>query len=658
MNLRQFLFTIAIFLISINIFGTESQNQNSSKKKENYEMNVVQKTEEVFENNRSIEVIDNKTIKKINKGSIKSVLEESGINLQQTGAGQLSPFLRGLTGQHTLLIFDGIRLNNSIFRYGPNQYTAILDSNIIGKIEILKGAAPTLYGSDAIGGVIAFSSDSLHKRAEFITRYETASNSMGLHADIANKIGKIKFNVQASLNGYDNLRASNDIGTQPFTSYQNKAVTAKLNYKISQKMGDLTFLATYFSQKDGYRTDKSKVTDYRVYPNQNHGIYYLKYKNYFSKISTALNSTIYFQKTYEEYKRYKKLNLSDHRIDDLYQYGLNLRATTKLNNLTFYNGAEFIYDYLRSDKNYYDKSNYNTFSLFTKGEYKLSNLLFGLGARYTFIYLAEVQDTSYTKNNISFSAFTQYKINNNYNISFNFAQGFRAPNLNDLTGSFEFNGGYEFGNEDLSAENSYMFELVNKFQAKGVFISLAGYYSILNGFIGRKEIDKPNGYEEYKQVVQKENVNNGYIYGVEFSFLYKYKEMLELKFNTNYAYGMMDEIVDKKTLSTELHPMRRIPPLQGLFKLTYNHNKMLSVFYKSNFASNQDRLSDGDIKDSRIPDGGTPSYFVHSIGAVANMGKLVLTVSMENLTDEKYKYHGSGIYEAGRNFYFRLTGHF
>ncbi len=661
MDFRQFKQIIIVLLITINIFSSELVEKQTDKKEtktHKYEMNIVQKTENTFNDNRDIEEIDNKTIKKLNKGSIKSVLEESAINLQQTGAGQLSPFLRGLTGQHTLLIFDGIRLNNSIFRYGPNQYAAILDPNIIGKIEVLKGAAPTLYGSDAVGGVIAFSSENMQKRADAIIRYQSAVKSMGLHADIANKIGKLKFNIQTSVNDYKNIETGEDIGLQDFTSYQNKAVTAKLNYKISNKMGELTFLATYFSQKDGYRTDKSKRSDYRQYPNQNHGIYYLKYKNYLSNINTAINSTLYFQKTYEEYKRFKHNSLSDHRIDDLYQYGLNIRATTKLNQLTFYNGMEFIYDYLRSDKNYYDKSNYNTFSLFTKGEYKVSDLIFGLGARYTFIYLAEVQDTTYLKNNISFSAFTQYKVNRNYNISLNFAQGFRAPNLNDLTGSFEFNGGYEFGNEDLSAENSYMFELVNKFQAKGLFISVSAYYSILKGFIGRKEIDKPAGYEEYKQIVQKENVNNGFIYGTELTLSYNYRKTFEFKFNTNYVYGAMDEIVNKTTLETKLNPMRRIPPLQGILKITYNYSYILSLFYKMNFASNQDRLSNGDIKDSRIPIGGTPGYAIHSIGAISHLGNFTLTLSVENMLNERYKYHGSGIYEYGRNYYLKLNGRF
>ncbi len=79
---------------------------------------------------------------------------EPGVFVQQTGHGQGSAFIRGLTGQQTLLLFDGIRLNNSTFRQGPNQYLFSLDSQTVHSLQILRGGASTRYGSDALGGVI------------------------------------------------------------------------------------------------------------------------------------------------------------------------------------------------------------------------------------------------------------------------------------------------------------------------------------------------------------------------------------------------------------------------------------------------------------------------------------------------------------------------
>ncbi|MEZ4272254.1 MAG: TonB-dependent receptor [Myxococcota bacterium] len=79
---------------------------------------------------------------------------EPGVFVQQSAHSQGSVFLRGLTGEQTLLLFDGIRLNNSTYRQGPNQYFFTLDSQSIDHIEIVRGGASTRYGSDALGGVI------------------------------------------------------------------------------------------------------------------------------------------------------------------------------------------------------------------------------------------------------------------------------------------------------------------------------------------------------------------------------------------------------------------------------------------------------------------------------------------------------------------------
>ena len=79
---------------------------------------------------------------------------EPGAFVQQTAHGQASTFIRGLTGQQTVLLFDGIRLNNSTYRQGPNQYFFTVDSRTVSSIEVVRGSSSVLYGSDALGGVI------------------------------------------------------------------------------------------------------------------------------------------------------------------------------------------------------------------------------------------------------------------------------------------------------------------------------------------------------------------------------------------------------------------------------------------------------------------------------------------------------------------------
>jgi hemoglobin/transferrin/lactoferrin receptor protein len=192
-------------------------------------------------------------------------LEElPGLMVQKTSAAQGAPYIRGFTGFRTLLLIDGIRLNNSVFREGPNQYWGTVDPLSLARLELVKGPASVLYGSDAVGGTVnavsltpTFSSppsSAPPADARLSHRYASADDShvtrlatsARLHDRLAAQIG-------LSHKNYHDLRAGRGTGTQPRTGYSESGLDASLAYRISLH-ARLTALAQDFSQDDAWRT--------------------------------------------------------------------------------------------------------------------------------------------------------------------------------------------------------------------------------------------------------------------------------------------------------------------------------------------------------------------------------------------------------------------
>lgn len=90
-----------------------------------------------------------------NKPTTADFLNNSGeVFVQKSQLGGGSPVLRGFEANKILLVVDGIRLNNAIFRGGHLQNVIAIDQNYLSRIEVLFGPASVMYGSDALGGVI------------------------------------------------------------------------------------------------------------------------------------------------------------------------------------------------------------------------------------------------------------------------------------------------------------------------------------------------------------------------------------------------------------------------------------------------------------------------------------------------------------------------
>jgi len=104
---------------------------------------------------RSVSIVTGEDIyQRISRTVPEALRYEQGILIQRTNLGGGAPFIRGMVGNQVLYLIDGIRMNNSTYRGGPNQYLNTIDPFFIDRIEVVRGPGSVLYGSDALGGTI------------------------------------------------------------------------------------------------------------------------------------------------------------------------------------------------------------------------------------------------------------------------------------------------------------------------------------------------------------------------------------------------------------------------------------------------------------------------------------------------------------------------
>ena len=172
---------------------------------------------EPFNTPNAITVINLKQLEQTNAEHGSNLLRDSvGVIAQETTVGQGSPMLRSLTGYQTLIQVDWVRLNNSTFRSGPNQYTATIGPEMLDRAEVLLGSSSMLYGSGAMGGVVSFFTKAvpinpaqqtwdIHPR--LLARYTTAIQERLGRLEVTGNKGRFGFNAGGGVRFYGDMNS-------------------------------------------------------------------------------------------------------------------------------------------------------------------------------------------------------------------------------------------------------------------------------------------------------------------------------------------------------------------------------------------------------------------------------------------------------------------
>jgi len=589
----------------------------------------------------------------------------SGVFIQKTNHGGGSAFIRGLTGNQTLIVLDGIRLNNAIYRYGPNQYLNTIDMFTVDKIDVLKGIGSVEYGSDAMGGVIHVKTKenaskdlnkiSLNNTSKFISNGMEKINRTDIHY----ATNKWNFIGGISLKKYGDLLGGGNIGKQTPTGYNELNYDFKTKIKINSQ-SEIVYSSQNTIQKnvpiyhkivlENYKTNQ---IDYQI-----HYLNYLKYKYTSNKkwiSEIIINAST--QRSIEQ-RSIQKNNSSIFRneADTVKNIGLTAEIVSMpYKNWSMNTGFDYYKDEIfsealetSSDLNtqvfkrglYPNRAIYKNSSIFNIHNLNFNKLNIVAGLRYNFLH---IQMNELTLGNIAIkpSALVSnfgfnYQLNQHSFLFGSITTGYRAPNIDDLgsLGIVDFR--YEIPSYDLRPEKSLNTEIGYKFRSNKIDFSIAAFKMKLKDIIARVLVDGKviNGYNVYN----KKNIESSYINGAEVNYTYLLSKFLTWYTNATYTYGQN---------VTKNEPMRRIPPLFGQNKISFvKKNKTLAITHQ--FAGKQDRLAQGDKDDNRIGKLGTPGWNIFNVDAGWQFKNLSLNTSLINISNVQYKTHGSGVYGMGR----------
>ena len=693
---------VPFFLLSL-AFGL-IPSPAAAEEMEEYETVVTASKgeERAFDSPRAITVLGRKKmLERLPAAMPEALQDEPGLTMQRTNTAGGAPILRGMMGQHVLLLVDGVRLNNAITRFGPNQLLNTVDPFQIQQVEVLRGPGSVLHGSDAMGGVINIITRkptfdprrAWDASAEAVGRFESADLSGVGHAGVAGHLRSVGLGVGASLKRFDDLTGGRDTGDQPFTSYREGDAALSAAWI----MGDSSVLRlgyTMTRQLDAPRTDKSSPLDFRRFTEQFRDLVTLTYRSSFENpVIKQLDATVSFHSQRELRERFclarqciDQLKRSgayiDRERDDVHTLGsqLTLRTDLPWNNQLRY-GFDLYHDWVGSSLEWeeittltrhpQDRGRYLDGSRYLQiGGYVTDRISIGdklavdLGVRVSAWDVDLPADPDYqlkafstTHLGVAGSLQGRYLVGDGLNLVAGVSQGFRAPNVDDYSARGCSGQGYDIPNSDLASEKSVTAEAGVKMDLAGIVSgSLFYYFTYVDDLIVRQPQDAGSGAVMTlvcggtpTPVMQRKNASSGSIHGIELSLAVNLGARWSLFSWLAWTHGE----VSREGLGSE--PMSRTPPLNGMAGIRFAIQEVKGFAELGlRWAAPQDRLNSADLSDRRIcPDGpnrcdGTPGHVVLTLRGVAELVKpLRLTLAVENFTNETYRVHGSGLDGAG-----------
>ncbi|WP_432419393.1 TonB-dependent receptor plug domain-containing protein [Flavobacterium eburneipallidum] len=611
--------------------------------------------------------VEHSTIKELQQKGTATLIEGlatiPGVSQVSTGTSIGKPVIRGLSGNRVLVYSQGVRIENQ--QFGDEHGLGLNDAGV-ESVEVIKGPASLLYGSDALGGVLYFNPEKFAEAGTFKANFNQKlfSNTLGSNSSLGLKTSteNWKFLVRGTYNTHSDYKmADGDRVTN--TRYQETDFKTGIGYSNSKFSSVLRYnfndLDLGIPEEGIAEQTTNKNT---AYPKQ--GIF-----NHL----LSLNNTIFFEKSkldvdlgyisndrseFEDSEvavLHMKLNTFNYNAKyHLPKFGKfeTIVGIQGMNQTNTNSGEEFLIpDAVTNDFGVFGTGIYEWGSNAIQAGLRFDNRKINSDARG--ISGEEGSFEALDKSFDSFNASLGYKTNlaQDLTLRLNVASGFRAPNLAELTsnGVHEGTNRYEVGNPNLKTEQNLQTDLNLEYKSGHFEFFVNGFYNHINNYIYTSPTGAILDDNEVFDYIQ----DNAKLFGGEIGLHFHPHPLDWLHYETSF------ETVTGKKDNGDYLPLIPANNWNNTIKTEFKIKNWLEAGYASlNVSStfNQNNVSGFETK--------TNSYTLLNLGlgGTIKLGKTAFDINLNanNILDKNYTSHLSrlktdGIPNMGRNIVLGLN---
>lgn len=614
------------------------------------------------ETSTAVSLLDFKELRSVASGNIiDAISREPGVSQVTTGSGISKPVIRGLGYNRVVVISDGIRQEGQ--QWG-DEHGIEVDANGVHNVEIIKGPASLMYGSDALAGVIIFHPDPNMAPDSFSaglsSEYQSNSGLASYSLYHAGNSGKVFWDARFSDKYAHAYRNSAD-GLVPGSQFRERALTGKVG--TNRKWGFSRMTLGYYhltpGMIEGFEDGVlAGPTGYGLeLPFQHVRHYKAAWDNSIRVGEGRIKALVGFQQ-----------NRRQEFEEEVDEAELDFKLNTLNYDLKYISGENDGWKYsvglggmFQASDNLGEEVLIPAYNLFDAGVFATGSKQLGLfhlsgglrgDIRHLHSFSLEDKFNDFTRNfqGITGSFGVVFAPVKNLNIRANIARGFRTPNLSELAsnGVHEGTVRYEVGNNDLNPEFSLQGDLGMDWTTKHFFFTVAAFRNKIDNYIFAAKTGEVAEDHDVYAYTSGEALLCGLEASVDFHPIHS------LHIGTSYSFV-------RGTSGDGDLPLIPAPRISGELKWEITHDgKVLNNNYVSL------RIDRHFSQDHFLPgtETATEGYTLVGVSAsteVMRKGKRIATVSLiaDNLTDEVYFDHLSrlkyvGFHNPGRNVTLKL----